>query len=125
MSYRILIIDDDPWMLSALSTFLSGEGFDVAIADDRMAAYRRLDHAIPDLILLKITLEAADPGQVLGHELRTQMSDVPIVMLLQGSAPAEKLRAMGLEPDTYVKKPYELRSLAKKIDRALQPLAAA
>lgn len=32
---------------------------------------------------------------------------------------------MGLAPDAYVKKPYELRSLAEKIDRALQPLAAA
>ena len=125
MSYRILMIDDDPWTLSALRTFLTGEGFDVDVADDRTTTYRRLDHAIPDLILLKLTLEAADQGWDLGHELRVQMYGVPIIVLMEGSAPAEKLLAMGLEADAYVKKPYELRSLAEKIDRALQPLAAA
>ena len=99
MSYRILMIDDDPWTLSALRTFLTGEGFDVDVADDRTTTYRRLDHAIPDLILLKLTLEAADQGWDLGHELRVQMYGVPIIVLMEGSAPAEKFLAMGWEAD--------------------------
>ena len=125
MSHRILMIDDDPWMLSALSAFLTGEGFDVDVAEDWTTTYRRIHDARPDLILLKLTPEAADQGWDHGHELRVQMCDVPIIVLMEGGAPVAKLLSMGLDADAYVKKPYELRSLAEKISRALRPLAAA
>ncbi len=125
MRHRVLVIDDDPWMLSALSTFLAGEGFEVEVADDATTTHGRLDEGIPDLIVLKLALGAADRGWDLGHELRARLYDVPIIVLMEGRDPAEELLAMPFEADGYLKRPYELRSLVEKIDRALmQPLAA-
>ena len=62
MRYRILLIDDDPWMLSALSLFLTGERFDVDAADDAPSARDRLNGATPDLVILKLSLGGSDRG---------------------------------------------------------------
>ena len=119
MSYRILVIDDDPWMSSTLSLFLTGELFEVVIADDEATAHERLDAATPDVILLKLTLGGADRGWDLGHEIRAQFHDIPIIVLAEGNDPVEELLARALEADGYLRKPYELFSLVENIDRVL------
>ena len=125
MRYRILLIDDDPWMLSALSLFLTGERFDVDAADDAPSARERLNGATPDLVILKLSLGGSDRGWDLAREIRNRLGDIPMIMLVEGNDPVEELLVLSVEADAYVRKPYELRSLADKIYRALlQPAAA-
>ena len=65
MKNRIMVVDDEASIRRSLSDILIDEGFDVILASDGHEALRRLDTAIPDLILLDIWMPGMDGTEVL------------------------------------------------------------
>jgi len=77
---RILIIEDELPMRTALADVLAGEGYRVLTAAEGERGLRRALEEAPDLILLDIMMPRLD-GYAVCAELRRRSEAVPILML--------------------------------------------
>ncbi len=117
-SPRVLVVEDEPSFVEALSAGLRREGFALDIARDGREALDRFKACTPDLVLLDVMLPRLS-GLDVCREIRS-ISDVPIVMV---SAKGEEIdTVVGLEvgADDYVPKPYRFRELVARIRAALR-----
>ncbi len=116
----VLVVEDDPTLLSTLAYNLSREGYRVLTAADGesgLALAQREDSAL-DLVLLDIMLPGMNGFQVL-RQLRTT-SDVPVLMLSARGEEQDKVDGLELGADDYVVKPFALRELLSRIRAAVR-----
>ncbi len=114
----ILVVDDEPVFIEALTISLEREGFGVIAAADGPAALKAISEKDPDLILLDIMLPGMS-GIDVCREIR-KSSSVPVIMV---TAKGEEIDAVvGLEvgADDYITKPYRLRELVARIRAILR-----
>lgn len=117
-SPRVLVVEDEPSFVEALSAGLRREGFALDIARDGREALDRFRACEPDLVLLDVMLPRLS-GLDVCREIRT-ISNVPILMV---SARGEEIdTVVGLEvgADDYVPKPYRFRELVARMRAALR-----
>jgi len=117
-SPRVLVVEDEPSFVEALSAGLRREGFALDIARDGREALDRFKACEPDLVLLDVMLPRLS-GLDVCREIRS-ISNVPIVMV---SAKGEEIdTVVGLEvgADDYVPKPYRFRELVARMRAALR-----
>lgn len=114
----ILIVDDEPALLEAITYTLRKEGYDVASASTGPEAIQTARRLQPDAIVLDVMLPGVDGLQVC-RTLRAE-STVPILLL---SAKGEEIdRIVGLEmgADDYLGKPFAMRELLARIRAMLR-----
>ena len=114
----ILVVDDEPVFIEALTISLEREGFGVIAAADGPAALKAISEKAPDLILLDVMLPGMS-GIDVCREIR-KSSSVPVIMV---TAKGEEIDAVvGLEvgADDYITKPYRLRELIARIRAILR-----
>ncbi|BCX04175.1 MAG: DNA-binding response regulator [Candidatus Roseilinea sp.] len=116
-SRRILIVEDEVSISSALQTLLEHSGYETIAAYSGAEAVERLNAAQPDLVLLDIMLPGMD-GFGVCHHIRRQDRYVPIIMLTARDQLSDKLVGMELGADLYLTKPFEPTELIAHI-RAL------
>lgn len=78
---RVLVVDDDPDIVFALSILLRKEGYEVETAASRAEGKRALVTFDPHLLILDVMMEEADDGIAMAQELRREGRRVPILML--------------------------------------------
>lgn len=122
MAERILVVDDEPDMVSFLHHALTREGYEVAGAHDAHQGLRQAYEFRPDLILLDIMMPEMDGWDMLGR-IR-EFSDVPVIMLTAVGGTDHKIQGLDLGADDYVTKPFELRELNARIRAALRRAAS-
>ena len=114
---RILIIEDETPMRTALADLLAGEGYRALTAAD---GERGLDRALaekPDLILLDVMLPKLD-GFAVCAELRRLANDVPVLMLTAKGQIEDRVTGLGAGADDYLVKPFSTDELLARV-RAL------
>ncbi|MGH2614632.1 MAG: response regulator [Thermomicrobiales bacterium] len=114
----ILIVDDEPSLLDALSYTLRKEGYRVEVAATGNEAIQAARRHRPDVVVLDVMLPGMDGFQVC-RTLRSE-STVPILLL---SARGEEIdRVVGLEigADDYLTKPFAMRELLARIRAMLR-----
>lgn len=117
-SPRVLVVEDEPSFVEALSAGLRREGFALDIARDGREALDRFEACDPDVILLDVMLPRLS-GLDVCRAIRSR-SNVPIIMV---SAKGEEIdMVVGLEvgADDYVPKPYRFRELVARIRAVLR-----
>ena len=119
----VLVCDDEPQILRALTIVLRDAGFGVlatATGEDALteAAMRRPDAAIVDLLLPGID------GVEVCRRLR-EWSGMPIILLSAVGDEAEKVRALEAGADDYVTKPFGPRELVARVQAGLRRAASA
>jgi two-component system, OmpR family, response regulator RegX3 len=113
---RILVVDDEPAIVDAVSYALEGEGYDVASrADGEAALTAALDEPF-DLVVLDLMLPKLSGTEVC-RRLRAE-SDVPIVMLTAKDAEVDRVLGLEIGADDYVTKPFSIAELVSRV-RAL------
>ena len=134
MTSSILVVEDEPAILELLRVNLADAGYEVRAAPDAESAERRLQEALPDLLLLDWMLPGKS-GLVLAKELRNdaRTRDLPIIMLTARAGEADKVAGLEAWVDDYVTKPFSPRELKARIkavlrrrapEAAQEPLAA-
>jgi len=114
---KLLVVDDEVVLLSALMPFLERSGFEVVSATDGEQALERVAKARPDLILLDIQLPRVNGREVL-RRLRQAGNWTPIIMLTQIQGEASPALTEGA--DDYVTKPYNKDELVARIQAVLR-----
>ncbi len=113
---KVLVVEDDQSLQSALAYNLRKEGYEVACATDGAQALALARQGQPDLVLLDIMLP-----QVSGLEvcrILRQESGVPIIMLTARALETDKVAGLDLGADDYLAKPFGMRELLARV-RAL------
>ncbi len=128
MNPRLLIIEDELPMRTALSDALSAEGYRVLSAADGQAGLDRALAERPDLILLDLMMPKLD-GFSVCTELRRLSNPVPILMLTAKGQLEDRVKGLDAGADDYLVKPFSteellarVRALLRRSQRAAKPL---
>src|SRR5580700_5410749 len=114
---RILIIEDELPMRTALADCLEGEGYRVLTAADGPTGLERAVREKPDLVLLDIMMPRLD-GYALCAELRRLSLPVPVLMLTAKGQIEDRVRGLDAGADDYLVKPFSTDELLARV-RAL------
>jgi two-component system, OmpR family, response regulator MprA len=113
---RILVVDDEPRMLSMMRRVLEVDGYGVMLAGDGAAALEILRSEPIDLIILDVMMPDPDGFEVCRVVRRESL--VPILMLTARDAATDKVTGLDCGADDYVVKPFETDELMARV-RAL------
>jgi len=116
VSARLLLVDDDPAVLSGLRRALALEGYAVQTAGDGEQALAAAASGSPDLVVLDIMLPGVD-GLTVCRQLRSA-SAVPILMLTARDTVPDRVAGLDHGADDYLVKPFALDELLARV-RAL------
>src|SRR3990170_1172286 len=112
-SLRILVVDDDPAMVGAITALVGTEGHQVITAYDGLTAVRRFREENPDLVLLDLAMPGPDGFTVAG-QIRAA-GEAPIIVVSGESSEAAKVKALGIGADDYLVKPFGRAELLARI----------
>jgi CheY-like chemotaxis protein len=116
----ILVVDDDPDILEALSEILEAEGFEIRRARNGKEALERLEPDPPQLILLDLMMPVMD-GWEFAQRMRQKpaaVSSIPLIVLSADRNVGSK--ALDIGAVGHLAKPFELGDLLEMVHRALK-----
>jgi two-component system KDP operon response regulator KdpE len=124
---RILVVDDEPQILRALTTTLRGAGYDVQQAATGHDALAAVAVHPPDAVVLDLILPDLSGIEVC-REIR-RASDVPVIVLSAVGEERTKVDALDAGADDYVTKPFgveeleaRLRAVLRRVPQAPEPV---
>jgi len=116
---KVLIVEDDESMGTALKDGFSYEGYEVAFATDGAAGLQMAKEGTPDLIILDVMLPRMSGFDVC-KEIRAAGSAVPIIMLTARGQEIDKVLGLKLGADDYVTKPFGFMELMARVEALLR-----
>jgi DNA-binding response OmpR family regulator len=116
---RILVVEDEEKIRSALTDFLEFQGFNVEQAVDGIQAEQIVSTKKFDLILLDLMLPKIS-GEQLCARWRQQGLQTPIIMLTAKGQEKDKIAGLELGADDYITKPFSLEELQARIKAVLR-----
>ena len=128
---KILVIDDDPDFLEAVSAILHSNLYEVVTASNPEEGKQKLLAEKPDLVLLDIMMDSLFDGFSLCHAIKTSkefsaVKDTPVIFVsavkeMTGSRFQFKGEEQGLAgPDDYLDKPVKPEELISRIERLIK-----
>jgi DNA-binding response OmpR family regulator len=117
MNEKVLVIDDDPELLSLLQVGLERDGFVVVTARNGKQGLRRAYETRPDVIVLDLAMPEMD-GWIACQRLRS-ICDTPIIVLTAKTDQVDILKGLSLGADDYLTKPCRLADLRTHIRAVL------
>jgi two-component system OmpR family response regulator len=121
---QILVVDDEPSIVDAVSTALRYEGFNVTEATNGRTALAIAQEGAPDLVILDVMLPDLD-GIEVTRRLRADGIRVPVLFLTARDSVEHKVAGLTVGGDDYVTKPFSLaeivartRAILRRTDRA-------
>ena len=120
MAKKVLIVDDELNIVTALEFLLQKNGYEVMAAQNGDEALKRVESFAPDLVLLDVMMP-----RISGYEVCRRMRERPewkhikIIMLSAKGREAEVSKGVSLGADLYVTKPFSNNELVGKIDELL------
>jgi two-component system response regulator MprA len=114
---RILVVDDEPRVRSALKRALTLDGYEVEVAADGSQALRFLSTDSADAIVLDILMPEVNGIEVC-RRLRKSGDRTPVLVLSARDAVADRVAGLDVGADDYLVKPFDLDELLARL-RAL------
>ncbi len=115
---KILVVEDDPTLLSTLRYNLTKEGYNIIAATSGTQALEVARSEKPEMIILDVMLPGLDGFEVC-RILRKDMN-MPILMLTARSEEVDKIVGLEIGADDYMTKPFSMRELLARIRAMLR-----
>ena len=123
---RLLLVEDDDHVATALSAVLARHGFEVGMAHSGQEALQELLHselAPFDVVLLDLGLPDQDGFEVCGRIRK--LTGTPVIMVTARSDVRSRIHGLNLGADDYVVKPYDTGELLARVHAVARRTAAA
>jgi len=114
----ILVVDDEPRIVEAVSMNLELEGYQVSSASNGYEGLKKLTKELPDLVILDVMMPEMDGFETL-KRIR-EVSTVPVIMLTVRGEEIDKVKGLDLGADDYVTKPFSPNELASRVKANLR-----
>jgi len=120
MASKVLIVDDEPNIVTSLEFLMRRKGYETRVAADGDLALEEAERFQPDIVLLDVMLPRRDGFEVCQQLRATGRSDLKIVMLTAKGRETEIAKGMAMGADAYVTKPFSTRELVDQVARLLE-----
>ncbi len=124
MNKKILIVDDEPNIVTSLQFLLQQNGYEVDIAHNGLEAIQQIELKTPNLILLDVMMPIMD-----GYEVSKQIRENPlwdevcIIYLTAKGREEDKIRGYAKGADMYITKPFSTRDLVERVNEMLEHIS--
>lgn len=118
---KIILVDDEPEILTLVRDYLSREGYTVLTAINGLEGMELIKREKPDLVILDWMLPGMS-GLEMCKQLR-ETSSIPIIMLTAKSEEIDRVLGLEFGADDYIVKPFSLRELVARIKTVLRRTA--
>jgi DNA-binding response OmpR family regulator len=117
---KILVVDDDPYILMSLEFLMKKNGYDVMVARNGTEALDLVEKQVPDMVLLDIMMPDVDGYEICRHiKKSSKLQHSKVVFMSAKSKDADIQKGYDLGASLYVTKPFSTRELAKKVNELL------
>ena len=113
MNGRVLLVDDDRFLLENVARILRAQQYEVRTATDGSEARKAIAESEPDLAVLDVGLPDTD-GMTLCRELRREWR-FPIIMLTALGESNERIEGLDAGADDYLTKPFDPGELLARV----------
>ena len=121
MSKKILLVDDEPDIVTSVKARLEAGGYQVIVAVDGQQALESVRKEIPDLIILDLMLPKIDGYKVCRLlKFDDKYKHIPIFMFTARAQESDRKLGEEVGADAYILKPFELKGLIEKIKETLK-----
>jgi DNA-binding response OmpR family regulator len=118
----VLVADDDEDILQLLSFRLERAGYEIVQARSGDEALQLALELVPALAVLDVMMPGLNGYEVTRELRRNQAtSTTPVILLTAKAQASDVARGLAAGADDYVKKPFDARDLADRVDRLLHP----
>jgi two-component system alkaline phosphatase synthesis response regulator PhoP len=117
---RILVVDDEIYIVHILDFSLGMEGYDVVTALDGEQALEKARTEKPDLIVLDIMMPKLDGYETCKRlKADAETKDVPVILLSAKGRNVDQKVGFEVGADDYITKPFSPRKLVERINAIL------
>jgi DNA-binding response OmpR family regulator len=114
----LLLVDDDPTLLSVLARRMAREGYEVLTAPSGAQALTQLEQRWPSLLIVDLMMPGMDGFELCARVKR--IADLPIIVLSAVDASEAKVRALEDYAEDYITKPFDPEELVARVQRVLR-----
>jgi DNA-binding response OmpR family regulator len=114
----LLLVDDDPTLLSVLARRMAREGYEVLTAPSGAQALTQLEQRWPSLLIVDLMMPGMDGFELCRRVKR--IADLPIIVLSAVDASEAKVRALEDYAEDYITKPFDPEELVARVQRVLR-----
>ena len=121
MAKKILLVDDEPDIVSMVKMCLEANGYEVIVATDGSMAYEKVKSGSPDLIILDLMLPKVD-GYKICRMLKFDETykNIPIILFSARAQETDIKLGKEVGANAYITKPFESEVLLNKIKELLE-----
>jgi two-component system alkaline phosphatase synthesis response regulator PhoP len=118
---RILVVDDEIYIVHILEFSLSMEGYEVVTASDGEEALAKIEQETPDLVVLDIMMPGMDGYEVCrAIRAEEETRELPVILLSAKGRSIDQEAGMAVGADDYMVKPFSPRKLLGRIRDLLE-----
>lgn len=126
MLAKILIAEDEPFIIESLTFLLDREGYQVSAVADGTAVLGRVQQEVPDLLILDIMLPEMSGFEILRRLRAAPATErLPVLVLSAKGQEADRRRMDEFGADDYLTKPFSNKELLERVASLLQRLTPA
>ena len=118
---RLLLVDDEPGLRSAVQAYLEDEGFDVTTAVDGEEGFSKAQQMLPDVVISDVMMPRLD-GYGLLSKLRgdERLGGTPVIFLTAKGMTADRTEGYLAGVDDYIPKPFDPDELVARVRNVAQ-----
>jgi DNA-binding response OmpR family regulator len=120
MASKILIVEDEPNIVTSLEFLMQRQGHETRVARDGDEALAEVESFRPDLVLLDVMLPRRDGFEVCQKLRADGWSELKIVMLTAKGRDVEIEKGLAVGADAYVTKPFSTGDLVARVASLLE-----
>ncbi|MEE8823589.1 alkaline phosphatase synthesis transcriptional regulatory protein PhoP [Lentilactobacillus sunkii] len=116
---KVLVVDDEPAIVTLLEYNLKQANFEVQSATNGVDALSMAENGQFDIVLLDLMLPQMSGEQVL-KQLRMDRNDTPVILLTAKDTEFDKVFGLEMGADDYIPKPFSPREVIARINAVLR-----
>ena len=117
---KILVVDDDPYILMSLEFLMKKNGFEVMVARNGTEALDIVEKQVPDIVLLDIMMPDVDGYAICKHiKSSKKLKEAKVVFMSVKSKETDIRKGYDLGASLYVTKPFSTRQLLKQVQELI------
>jgi DNA-binding response OmpR family regulator len=117
---KVLVVDDDPYILMSLEFLMKKNGYDVMVARNGTEALDLVEKQLPNIVLLDIMMPDVDGYEICRHIKKTpKLKHTKVVFMSAKTREADIQKGYDLGAALYITKPFSTRELTRQINQLM------